>query len=271
MMESYRINDIDLSVYEQGQGRVILFVHGFPFDHSLWRRTCDDCVTDYRVMAPDLRGLGRSQLPREWTLTSMECFADDLHELIQLRNIKEKIIICGLSMGGYIAMQYAEKYSNELAGMVLCSTKTLADSPEAAENRRKQAAGLNAGTLTLSAIADVMIPKLFSVTTLQHQPETVTELRSMIENNNPLGVAAATLGMAERPDTTEWLSQLEIPVLVIGGSEDQFSPPSDMRQIAQQTKYGTFAEIPNAGHLPPLEQSRTFAEILRNFLKQQIR
>jgi pimeloyl-ACP methyl ester carboxylesterase len=289
-MKHYKINTINMFVEDQGTGQPILFIHGFPFDHTIWSRACNVLSTDFRVIASDLRGLGKSELPNDcesngckpngckpngcepngrkpdsWNITPMEQFADDLHILLQTLEISEKVILCGLSMGGYIVMQYAQKYGNELAGIVLCSTKTVADSPAVAENRRKQASGLKNGTLELRSIADAMIPKLFAEKTFRNKSEIVQELRMVIESNNPYGVAAAALGMAERSDTTELLSELNIPVLVICGLEDQFSPPSEMKLIAQKAKRGKFVEIPNAGHLPPLEQPEQFAATLKEW------
>ncbi|MDR1963663.1 MAG: alpha/beta hydrolase, partial [Planctomycetaceae bacterium] len=115
------MNQIVLSVEEQGTGQPILFLHGFPFDHSIWNRTCGILKTDFRLIAPDLRGLGQSKLPSGWNITPMEQFADDLHALLQILEVKEKIVLCGLSMGGYVVMQYARKYGDQLAGIVLCS------------------------------------------------------------------------------------------------------------------------------------------------------
>ncbi|MDR1140710.1 MAG: alpha/beta hydrolase [Planctomycetaceae bacterium] len=267
-MGHYKIDNINLFVAEQGTGQPVLFIHGFPFDHTIWNRTGNMLKTDFRVIAPDLRGLGKSELPDGWKITQMEQFADDLHVLLQMVGIGEKTVICGLSMGGYIVMQYARKYGNELAGLVLCNTKTVADSPAVAATRRQQAAGLTGGTLELRSIADTMIPKLFAETTLKNKPEIVRELRTAIELNQPSGVAAATLGMAERLDTTELLGELEIPVLVVCGSEDQFSPPSEMKPLAEKAKHGTFVEIPNAGHLPPLEQPERFADTLKEWMSR---
>ncbi|MDR3197225.1 MAG: alpha/beta hydrolase [Planctomycetaceae bacterium] len=265
-MGYYKIDNINLFVSEQGTGQPILFIHGFPFDHTIWNRTRNILQNEFRVIAPDLRGLGKSELPDGWNITPMEQFADDLHVLLRILGIEEKTVICGLSMGGYIVMQYARKYRSELAGLVLCNTKTVTDSPAVAENRRKQAAGLIDGTLELRSIADTMIPKLFAETTLKNKPEIVRELRAVIESNQPSGVAAATLGMAERSDTTELLGELDIPVLVVCGSEDQFSPSSEMKPLAEKAKHGTFVEIPNAGHLPPLEQPELFAAALKEWI-----
>jgi len=180
--------------------------------------------------------------------------------LLQEIGITEKVLIAGLSMGGYIAMQFARKYADCLSGIILCGTKTVADTPQIAENRRKQAAALLDGSLSLANIADTMIPKLFSVVTKERKPELLAELRNIIiESQHVQGVAAATRGMAERSDTTEVLRQLEVPVLAVCGTEDQFSPPSEMRGLAETARHGLFIEIPEAGHLPPMEQPELFA------------
>lgn len=245
-------------------GKPILLIHGYPFNSQIWNRTSSLLVSQgWKVMAPDLRGFRKNLLPDDQTITTMECFADDLFLLLQQWGVTEKIPIVGLSMGGYIAMQFARKYADHLSSLVLCGTKTTADPPSVAEDRRKQAAGMLDGTLTLADIADAMIPKLFSVTTHAQKPELISELRNIIlESRQVQGIAAAAWGMAERQDTTEVLRQLQVPVLAVCGADDQFSPPSSMRPLAALAKQGTYCEIPEAGHLLPMEQPERFADVL---------
>lgn len=218
------------------------------------------------MIAPDLRGFRQSPPSDVRQTTTMECFADDLHLLMQKVGASEKICVVGLSMGGYIAMQFARKYATELSGIVLCGTKTIADTSQIAENRRKQAAALLDGSLSLADIADTMIPKLFSTATCEQKPELFAELKKIIvESQHVQGVAAAALGMAERPDTTEVLQRLDVPVLAVCGTEDQFSPPSEMRGLAETAKRGVYIEIPEAGHLPPMEQPERFVAVFEKF------
>jgi pimeloyl-ACP methyl ester carboxylesterase len=245
----------------------ILLVHGYPFNTQIWNRT-NSLLTSrgWHVIAPDLRGFRTNPPTDDHKVTTMECFADDLLLLLNNLGITEKVYLVGLSMGGYITMQFAKKYADRLAGIVLCGTKTTADPLQVAENRRKQAAGLLDGSLSLADIADAMIPKLFSAATQKRKPELIAELRNIIiESQHVQGVAAATLGMAERSDTTEILKQLDMPVVAVCGSEDQFSPPLEMRQLAALAKRGTFIEIPEAGHLPPMEQPERFADVFEKF------
>lgn len=259
-MKHCDLDNIRLAYFEQGTGMPVLLVHGYPFSSQIWNRASDLLASrGWRVIVPDLRGFRQSPLTGTDRITTMERFADDLHLLLQRTGITEKVFLVGLSMGGYITMQFARKYKEQLSGIVLCGTKTVADTPEIAENRRKQATGLLNGSLSLADIADTMIPRLFSPATRGRKPELVTELRNIIiEVRHVQGVAAATWGMAERPDTTEVLRQLEVPTLVVCGSDDQFSPPQEMRRLAEIAKRGTFIEIPDAGHLLPMEQPESF-------------
>jgi len=263
-MKQNDLENTSLAYQEQGSGVPILLVHGYPFNSQIWNRASALFSSrGWRVIAPDLRGFRQSPLFDARKVTTMECFADDLHLLLREIGITEKVFVAGLSMGGYVTMQFARKYADQLAGIVLCGTKTTADSPQIAENRRKQATALLDGSLSLAGIADTMIPKLFSTSTQQHKPELLTELRNIIiESQHVQGVAAATLGMAERLDTTDVLRQLDVPVLVICGTEDQFTPPTEMRGLAEMAKKGRFVEIPEAGHLVPMEQPELLVKAL---------
>jgi len=262
-MQYRDIENIRLAYHEQGSGTPVLLVHGYPLTSQIWTRASGLlALRGWRVIAPDLRGFRQSPPSGTDNVTTMERFADDLHLLLQKLEISEKIIIVGLSMGGYVAMQFARKYAEQLSGTVLCGTKTVADTPQVVENRQNQATGLLEGSLSLADIADTMIPKLFSSATKERKPALVSELRNIIiEAQHVQGVAATTLGMAERPDTTEVLRRLDIPVLAVCGAEDQFTPPSEMRGLAEIAKRGTFIEIPEAGHLPPMEQPELFADV----------
>ncbi len=290
-LKKFSVNGIGMVVREQGQGRPILLIHGFPFDHSMWNRLFDAMYSasvsgsvpsgtthsrgggsprqsnerGLHLIAPDLRGLGASGLPEGAELTTMEQFADDLHALLAAMDIREEIILCGLSMGGYVAMQYMKKFPENVAKIVLSNTKTTADPPQIAENRRQQAENLRNLPRFLRSVADTMIPNVFAAKTLADRPDVVQEMQNIIEANNPFGAAAATRGMAARPDTTELLAALDIPVLVLCGSEDKFSPPEEMERMSLQAKKGQYLVFSEAGHVPPMEQPTQFADALCDF------
>lgn len=268
-----------ISVDDNGGKLPLLFIHGFPFDGSMWRRTAEVFLSEsanYRTIIPDLRGLGKSEFPSSSFRSNevgftMEEYADDLNLMLNKLGVTESVIVVGLSMGGYIAMQFAGKYKNRVAGLVLCNTKTATDSPEGKLVRQTLISDIHDSknkSDVLRSIADSMIPKLFSLKTYSDKPEIVDTVRAMIESNNPQGVSAATWGMMTRDDTTELLKGFDFPTLVISGDEDKFTPPLVMKQLAQTAKRGKYVEITEAGHLSPMEQPEQFATALINFIKE---
>jgi pimeloyl-ACP methyl ester carboxylesterase len=212
-MKKITVNGISLAVHDEGSGPTILFVHGFPLSHTMWRPQLEAFATDHRVLAPDLRGFGESDVT-EGTVT-MEQHADDLMALLDELNVNEPIVLCGLSMGGYIAWQFQQKYSERLRALILCDTRAIADTPEGVENRKRLAKMvIENGS---AAVASVMLPNLFSPATADRDQSAIDELRQTIEATSRQGIAAASLGMAERPDVTPLLPNIEssCPILTL--------------------------------------------------------
>jgi pimeloyl-ACP methyl ester carboxylesterase len=125
-VKSVRTREIEIHYLDRGSGPPLLMVHGFPFDHSMWRSQVKSMASRCRVIAPDLRGFGRS--PAVGEQVTMEQFADDLAGLLDQIGISEPVVYCGLSMGGYIGFQFWRKYRARLRGLVLCDTRAVAAS-----------------------------------------------------------------------------------------------------------------------------------------------
>lgn len=255
--------DIRLNVVERGQGAPLVLVHGYPLDHSMWQGQLDGLADVARVIAPDLRGFGASDVTTG-TVT-MQQLADDMAALLDSRKITEPIVLCGLSMGGYVAWQFALRHRSRLARLILCDTKAAGDTPEAAAGRLKTAERVLAEGAAVAA--DALIPKLFAPATFVQQPQIVEATRQVILRTKPHGIAAALRGMAERPDVTARLPQIDVPALVICGQHDGISPPAEMRQFTAQLPKARFVEIENAGHMAPLEQPAAVNAAIREFLK----
>ena len=160
-MKKVTVNGVTLAVHDEGTGPPILFVHGFPLSHSMWRHQLEAFAGDHRVIAPDLRGFGESDVT-EGTVT-MEQHADDLVALLDELNVKEPVVLCGLSMGGYIAWQFQQKYPERLRALILCDTRTIADPPDGVENRKRLAKMVVENGS--AAVASAMLPNLFSPVT----------------------------------------------------------------------------------------------------------
>src|SRR4051812_18843041 len=118
-MKKVRVGDLEMHVVDRGEGGIpLLLVHGFPLDHTIWQPQINECAVRGRVIAPDLRGFGGSGVTTG-TVT-MERHADDLAGLLDALEVREPIVFCGLSMGGYVAWQFWRKYPERVRGLVLC-------------------------------------------------------------------------------------------------------------------------------------------------------
>ena len=261
-MKSINVNGIRLNVLEEGSGLPLVFVHGFPMSHEMWSAQTSALRDRFRVIAPDLRGFGDS--PDASDVVTMEQFADDLAQMLEQLGISEPIVLCGLSMGGYVAWQFVRKYPDKLRGLVLCDTRAVADSTDGVAHRLRLAQMvLEKGA---AVVASAMLPNLFAAQTPQTQPSVVESLRRVILNSSPRAIAAALRGMAERPDVRSWLPQINVPSLLIVGVEDKISTVSEMREIAAALPNSTLVEIADAGHRAPLENPTAVNQALLTFL-----
>jgi pimeloyl-ACP methyl ester carboxylesterase len=176
----------------------------------------------------------------------------------------QRVVLCGLSMGGYIAFAFCRKHATRLWGLILCDTRAESDTPEAAAARLQTADRVfREGP---GFVADSMLPKLLGPQTLAERPEIVAAVRKVILASDPRGIAAALRGMTQRPDSTPLLSAITCPTLVLVGQLDKLSPPDQMQAIAGQIPNSRFVVIPNAGHLTPVEQPAATTAAIEAFL-----
>ncbi|MGA2059360.1 MAG: alpha/beta fold hydrolase [Thermoguttaceae bacterium] len=262
-MKTFSINGTNLSFVDRGAGAALVLVHGFPLDHSMWSGQIEPLSARHRVIAPDLRGFGQSGVSEG--IVTMEQFADDLAALIDFLEIDE-MAFCGLSMGGYIALEFWRKYAERLRALILCDTRAVSDTPADAANRFVVAEKvLREGSNT---VADAMIPKLFDPLTLEKQPHLIDSMRQVMEQTDPRGIAAAARGMAQRADFTAELPRIGCPALVIVGQSDAISPVAEMQAISEAVPNAEFIIIPQAGHMAPMEQPQAVNVAIERFLWQ---
>lgn len=258
-----RLNGIDVDWRASGEGRnAILFIHGFPFNSAMWQPQLADLPAGWRGIAPDLRGFGATtEGPQE--IYSMDLYAQDMVTLLDHLGI-EQAVICGLSMGGYVAFRFFAQYRNRVRALVLCDTRATADSPEAQRARAKLAARVRAqGT---EPVVQGMLPKLVSITTRHTQPGTVELVRAMMGEAPPETIAKALLGMGARPDSEPILRDVDVPTLIIMGAEDTIASRGDHEMLARSIRGGRLTIIESAAHLPNLEQAQAFNAALAQFL-----
>ncbi|MEV7098587.1 alpha/beta fold hydrolase [Amycolatopsis sp. NPDC051045] len=243
-------------------GRPVLLVHGHPFDRSMWRPQAEHLAEDgYRVVTPDLRGYGRSKSRN--TKTGLDVFAEDLVELADHLDL-ERFVLGGLSMGGQIVMQLVAGHPGRVEALLLADTFAGLDTPQAKQARYDTADRITAEGM--EQYAEELLPKMISRQTRATRPDVEAHVRKMMRNAPKEGAAAALRGRAERPDYTNSLEAINVPTLVIVGSEDEFTPVADAELIHRKTAGSTLVVIEGAGHLPNLERETEFDEALSTFL-----
>lgn len=261
-MKLLKVNGIDLATIDRGRGLPLMLVHGFPLDHTMWRAQIEALSEHCRVIAPDLRGFGRSGVT-EGKVT-MQQFADDLAALVHELEVEQPVVFCGLSMGGYVAWQFWQKYASRTRGLILCDTRATADRPQIAAERLKTARQvIREGPAPL---VKAMIPKLFAEATARARPELIESLRRVILSTDPKGIAAAARGMAQRPDATGMLGRIDCPALVLVGEYDALSTPAQMQSVADAIPAARCVQIAGAGHMAPIENPKQVNQAILAFI-----
>lgn len=269
----FNVDGVRLACEDVGAGPPIVLLHGFPLDHTMWNAQIATLQSTFRVIAPDLRGFGASQLAEgdAENGVGMERYAADVIGLLDSLQISEPVVLAGLSMGGYVAWQVALRWPDRIRGLVPCDTRAVADADEPRAARFKMAeAAMQAGN---SSPALAMMPKLLGAETREQRPEVEALLRAMIERQTAEAVAAAQRGMARREDVRGKLDKITADSLCIVGAEDAISPPAEMHEFAALlAKSGDddvrIIEIDHAGHMTPLENPAAFTVALAAFAKK---
>jgi len=249
-------------VIETGRGRPVVLLHAFPLNASMWMPQREAIGTTHRVITPDQRGFGGSQLGHDDP--SLDEVADDLAGMLNSRKI-DRVVLGGLSMGGYVAMAFLRRYPERVAALVLADTKMGADSPEAAENRRRVASEVIAAG-TSAQLVEEMLPSLLGQTSMERRALVLGRVKALLEKAPPYAVAWAQRAMALRPDSTADLAAVAVPTLVIVGEEDTLSPPEEAELIAKTVPGAELVRIPDAGHLTAIEAPAEFNEAVAGFL-----
>lgn len=247
-----------------GHGPAILFVHGFPLDRWMWHPQVE-ALDGYRRVAPDLPGLGESPLGEG--PASMASYAAALGGCLDRLGV-ESVVLCGLSMGGYIAFECLRQWPKRIVGLALMDTRADADTEEGRRGRDRLIAEVQARGAV--AAADAMLPKLVGATTAAARPAWLSELRRRIERSPTEGVVAALEAIKERPDSTPLLGRIAVPTLVLVGAEDVITPLPLAEAMAQRIPGATLVVVPGAGHLSTLEQPHLVTEALRSLVRRVV-
>ena len=240
----------------------LLLIHGFPLDHSLWQPNLEALGRAAHVLAPDLLAFEiAEEVP---AVLTMEHLAEQLKAQLDAQGI-QRTVLCGLSMGGYVALAFLERWPERLAGLILCNTRSIADTEEAKQGR--EATALDALAKGSAVMARAMAPKLLSEHSRTMAPELLHTVEAMIASQRPEAIAAASRGMALRPDRTLVLHATETPTLIITGEHDALMPLPTSQAMATAAPRSTLVVLPHAGHLSNMEAADGFNKAVLAFLR----
>ncbi len=247
----------ELAYQVYGSGKTVVLLHAFPFDGRMWRATAEALADRGRVVVPDLRGFGASQLGEgEVSIAGM---ADDVAALLDHLGVA-RATVGGLSMGGYVALAFAGRHGARLDGLVLADTRAAADSDKAKAGRAEALALVEREGV--AAYVERQIPALLSPSASEAVRQQVRELGKQL----PAGVSAGLRALRDRPDRRGELAAIACPTLVIAGTADALSTLDEMTAMASGIAGARLVPIPGAGHLSNLERPDEFVDALRELV-----
>lgn len=243
----------------------LVLIHGFPLNPSMWDPQLVVAERGWRLIVPELRGFGDGT--GDPPVTSIDDYAGDTIDLLDRLHV-ESAVICGLSMGGYIAFSMFRHAPNYFRALVLADTRSQGDTPEAAAGRKNmQQLAREKGT---AAIADALLPKLVGETTRREQPAVADAVRNQITGNTVEAIVGALTALMTRPDSTPTLSTIRCPVQIIVGDEDAITPPPLSEQMHRDIPGSELTVIKGAGHMSNMEQPAVFNDTLTRFLEHRV-
>jgi 3-oxoadipate enol-lactonase len=253
--------NVAIVYYAIGDGPPVVLLHPFPTNHEFWIPVARSLTGRYRVIMPDLRGHGDSDVGEG--PATMEKHAADLTRVMDGAGIGRAPMI-GVSIGGYVLFEFWRQSRGRVAALGLCNTKAPADSGEA-RSARLQAANdvMERGN---EGFFETMIPRLLGKTTRETRPDLVDGALSMMRKMSPADVAQVQRGMAERPDSVSTLKTINVPTLIVTGDEDILTGKNEAELMHQHIPGSQLRVIPKAGHFSPWERPEEASLLLRQFL-----
>lgn len=243
-----------------GSGKPLVLLHAFPLSHEIWK----DIIPPfgYQLILPDFPGFGLS--PIQDSDLSLPEAAQGLEKHLKEMGIDQSIVLGGISMGGYWALEFIRQFPHQIQKLLLISTRAGIDKPEGRQNRLNMAEKvLTEGTEYLVA---AMVPGLLGKTTLENKSPQIQTVRQWIRQTSPKGIALAQKTMASRRDQTDLLPTIQAETLIIAGKEDALIPYSEAQTMAQSLPNSQLQLIDQVGHLIPLEAPAEFQKRLNAFL-----
>jgi len=263
MEKSLIVNGININYVDTGEGEAIVLIHGHPFDHTMWQPQIEAFSGKYRVIVPDLRGYGKSSLP----VTGKTTFADYATDIILLLDVLgvSTFHVAGLSMGGQLAMECFRQAPSRIKSLILADTFAGLDTPEAKKARNDGADRMEREGM--GGYANESIHKMIKAEHVTTMPDVAAHVMRMMTSTNPKAAATAMRARSARIDyLREVLPQITVPVLVVVGRQDEFTPVAKAEEMHAAIPNSKLVVIEDAGHMPNLERPEEFNGIVMKFL-----
>jgi pimeloyl-ACP methyl ester carboxylesterase len=233
----------------EGNGFPLIFVHGFPMDHSAWDEFVQPFTGKYRVILPDNAGFGKSGLPKKDL--AMDYYADGFKAILDEEKITECLMI-GHSMGGYMVLNFAQRFPDYLKGFGLFSSTSYADDEAKKQNRIETAENARKGDGI--TFVNGMLHKLFGEKYASAHEKEIAEMKARFgAAATAEGIAQASLAMGKREDTTEVLKNAKVPVLFIIGKDDKVVPPEKTLPLTHLPERSVTGLLEAVGHMGMIE------------------
>ncbi len=241
---------VQIGVKRMGDGPPLVLLHAFPLSKRMWRPQFEALAPHASLLAVDLRGFGASS-GWQGAAPSVDAMADDVAQVLDALGVNERVAVAGVSMGGYVALAFAERHRRKLRALALSNTRAEADDPGAKAARASTLARLEAGEA--GALRDELIARMTSPVTMEKRPLVMTELRAIAHMQEDRALTDATRALRDRPDRTALLGTIMVPTVVIAGKDDVVSPPASLELLAKRIPRAELVVVEGAGHLPSLE------------------
>ena len=257
------VNNHTVSYADEGPdgAPILILVHGFPFNKSMWNKQVEALIENYRVIAYDIRGFGNSETGTG--TISIELFVEDLLGLMDALKI-DRALLCGLSMGGYIALNAISNFPKRFSALILCDTNCVADTPEIKHKRMMAIESIEKSGVENYANESIM--NLFAPESFITNKVKIAVVKEMIMKTSEQTLRSTLLALSNRKETCSKLPNIKVPVLLVVGIEDQITPPSAAQQMQKNTNGSQLVILEHAGHLSNIENSYEFNSQLIKFV-----
>lgn len=258
-MKTLTFQQKQIAYHKKGEGNCLVLLHGFPMDSRVWKDFTEQLSNDFCVIAPDLPGLGKSDMLAE--RHDMSLMADVVAAILEAEKISQ-CVLAGHSMGGYVGLAFADKYPQMLAGLSLLHSHASADDAQGRENRNQAILKIHDDKKTF--LTD-FIKSLFDEELATQNTKAVRFITDITLSQEKQAVVAAMAGMRERENYIELLTQLKVPVQFVLGKSDNRMPFMKIMAQAALPPHGELLMLKGVGHMGFLESPLIVRDALKTF------